>query len=233
MLADPGLVAAHAARHRERPEPGVGVLGPMRWAHGLKVTPFMRFIESGYQFDYGALREGAETGWWHLYTCNVSLKRSALERVGGLDPTGFPFGYEDLDLGRRIDDAIGLTLLFEPSASAEHDHAMNLEQWRTRIRRIAWSERRFVTRFPDVEPFFHGRLYPATIAQPMRGRAARMAPFVPVKTPWLGPRVRDAAGYWYTQQLAAPFLEAWDAAADDADPGPPPPPDPGTQADVS
>ncbi len=179
----------------------------------------MRFIESGYQFDYGALRDRAETGWWHLYTCNVSLKRSALQRVGGLDPTGFPFGYEDLDLGRRIDDAIGLTLLFERSASAEHDHAMSLEQWRTRIRRIAWSERRFVTRFPDVDPFFHDRLSPAASAPPMRGRTRATGPVRAGEDPVARKRLQTVANHWYTQQLATPFLEAWHAAAADADPG--------------
>lgn len=225
VLAGPGLVRAHRAVHDERPGCGVGVLGPTSWRKGLRVTPFMRFIEDGFQFDYEALRERDETGWWHLYTCNVSLKRTALERVGGLDETGFPFGYEDLDLGRRIHDTLGLTLVFAREAAAEHDHAMSLEQWRGRIKRIAWSERRFVTRFPDVAPHFHEALALARSEPPMRGRTARLSGRVPHATPWLGAYLQHQADRWFAQQLAGPFFEAWEAAAADADPGPPPTPD--------
>lgn len=222
VLPDPGLVEAHLRRHDERPEPHVGVLGPVRWAEGLRVTPFMRFIEDGFQFDFEALRATSETGWWHLYTCNVSLKRQALRDVGGLDEQGFPFGYEDLDLGRRLHDRLGLTLLYERTASAEHDHVMTLEQWLGRVQRIAWSERRFVTRFPDVAPHFHDRMRAAADEPPMRGRTARIAPYVPERTPVIGGHFRRVLHRWYLQQLAGPFLQAWDEAEAEADPGPPP-----------
>lgn len=224
VLADPGLVAAHRAVHDADASPSTGALGTMRWAEHLPVTPFMRFIEDGLQFDYEAIGATRETGWWHLYTCNVSLKRAALEAVGGLDADGFPFGYEDLDLGRRIDDAIGLRLVVAPEAGAEHDHAMTLEQWRTRIRRIAWSERRFVTRFPDVAPHFHDRLARVRDEPPMRDVHARLAPHVPHAVPVLGPYLHHHAGRWYAQQLVEPFFAAWEEAAAEADPGPPPAP---------
>lgn len=227
VLPDPGLVGAHRAVHDADPAPGTGALGGMRWAAGLPVTPFMRFIEDGLQFDYGVVEDLEATGWWHLYTCNVSLKRAALAAVGGLDETGFPFGYEDLDLGRRIDAATGLRLVVARAAGAEHDHLMTLEQWRERIRRIAWSERRFVTRYPDVAPHFHDRLDAVRREPVMRGWQARVAPRVPYGVPRLGPWLWHHAGRWYAQQLVGPFFDAWDAAAGEADPGPPPVPDAG------
>ncbi len=220
VLADPGLVTAHRAIHDARPEPSVGAIGMMRWASGLKVTPFMRWIEDGIQFDYTALRDRQETGWWHLYTCNCSLKRSALAEVGGLDATGFPFGYEDLDLARRIDEAIGLTLVVARDATAEHEHTMTLEQWTHRVRRIAPSERRFVARYPDAKPHFHDMFAHAAAAPAVRGRAARLVGLLPRKGR-LGISVWMHAEQWWSQQLAPHFLEAWEAAAGE-DPGPPP-----------
>lgn len=223
VLADPGLLDAHRAVHAERDAIGVGVLGAMRWAEDLRVTPFMRWVAHGVQFDFSPLTARQETGWWHLYTCNCSLRREALARVGGLDETGFPFGYEDLDLGRRVDAAVGgLALVYTPAASAEHEHEMTLEQWRHRVPRIAWSERRFVHRYPDCAPAFHDRF---TAAETLPRRLAlwpRVAPLVPRGLPYVGTRVHDRAEQYYAQALAREFLPAWDAAAPEADPGPPP-----------
>lgn len=221
VLADPGLVAAHLRAHAAHPSPALGVLGFVRWASSLRVTPFMRWIEDGLQFDFVALRGRDRTGWWHLYTCNCSIKREALAAVGGLDATGFPFGYEDLDLGRRLHDAMGFELLVARDATAEHEHAMTLEQWRTRVGRIARSERRWVARYPDSPAHWHDRLSAAAAQPALAGRAARLTRWVPRRTPWLGPLVHGHAQGWYAQQLATPFLRAWDEAADE-DPGPPP-----------
>src|SRR3712207_9116347 len=66
------------------------------------------------------------SGWAHLYTTNVSLKRSLLEEAGGFDEE-LPFLYEDLDLGRRLHD-LGLDLRYAPDAVAEHRHPATLER---------------------------------------------------------------------------------------------------------
>lgn len=228
----PGLVAAHRAVHEAEPDLGVGAVGRLRWAPGRHVSPFMRWVEQGLAFDTGGLaaaeRAGAGTGWWHLYTCNCSLKRGALARVGGLDAAGFPFGYEDLDLGRRLDAALpgGLRLRVPAAASAEHDQAMTLAEWETRVERIARGERRFVARHPEVPPHFHDRFAPAANATSPapRGRAARLAPYVPPWVPGLGPRIEESSRVFYERRLADRFLDAWEAACDE-DPGPPPQPE--------
>src|SRR5204862_2528736 len=96
ILPEPALVAEHLAWHRRHPEDEVGVLGQVRWADELRVTPFMRWLEHGIQFDYPNI-EGTEAGWGRFYTANVSVKRALVERVGGFEEDALPFGYEDLD----------------------------------------------------------------------------------------------------------------------------------------
>jgi len=222
VLADPRLVAEHAAAHAAEPAEFTGVLGDLRWARGLRVTPFMRVLERGLQFDYGALPDGADAGWGRFYTANASLKRAVLERVGGFDELRLPFLYEDLDLAKRIHDAgPGLTLRYRRAASAEHDAPMTLEGWRERVAKIAVAERAFVALHPDVPAYFHALFTRAANAPPARGRGARLAPLIPPRTPWLGPRVWASAEARYLQALAPRFLEAWDQSGGGSPPGGP------------
>jgi len=184
----------------------------VRWADELEVTPFMRWLEDGIQFDYPNI-EGTEAGWGRFYTANASVKRGLLERVGGFDEERLPFGYEDLDLALRM-HAHGFRLLYNRAAVAEHLHPMDLEFWKRRVSRIAISERRFVAMHPEVPPYFYELFSAAAAAPPARGRGARLARFGPRSLPVIGPRVWGSADAAYRQALAGPFLEAWQAAGD-------------------
>ena len=65
----PGLVAEHIAWHERHPQEHVAVVGHVRWAKGIKVTPFMKWLDDGIQFQFGVL-EGDEASWAHLYGAN-------------------------------------------------------------------------------------------------------------------------------------------------------------------
>jgi GT2 family glycosyltransferase len=174
----------------------------------------MHWLDHGMQFDYPSI-EGTEAGWGRFYTTNVSVKRGLLERVGGFDE-GFPFGYEDLDLAKRMHEH-GFRLLYNRRARVEHLHPTTLEEWRQRMVQVARAERRFVAKHPDVRPYFHHMLIEASRRPAAQGRRARLVKIVPRSTPWLGERVWSSADIWYRQQLAPSFLAAWsEAAADQA-----------------
>src|SRR5205085_3824209 len=91
----PELVAEHLASHAQHARDEVAVAGAVRWARGLKVTPFMRWVEEGLQFDFGSIT-GERASWAHLYGANASVKRRLLEQVGGYDEERLPYLYEDL-----------------------------------------------------------------------------------------------------------------------------------------
>lgn len=209
ILPEHQLVAEHLAWHRRYPEDKVGVLGHVRWADELRVTPFMRWLEQGIQFDYPRI-EGIEAGWGRFYTANASVKRVMLERVGGFEEEALPFGYEDLDLALRM-HAHGFRLLYNRAAVAEHLHPMDLDFWKRRVARIAISERQFVTMHPQVAPYFYEMFSAAVRERPAKGRGERLARFVPPWTPVIGKRVWGSADAVYRQALAGPFLEAWRA----------------------
>lgn len=220
----PDLVAEHISWHQRFAAPETAVLGHIRWAPGLKVTPFMKWLDRGVQFDFGAI-SGIEATWAHLYSSNSSLKRSFLKTLGGYDEDRFPYGYEDLDLGIRGRER-GLRVVYNRRAEVEHWRAMTVELWQARAPRLAFSEWRFCRRHPEFTPWFWRMFSEAVSRPPQRGRAARAAQFVPRQLPWLGPLVWNLADLYWRQQIAPAFLAAWSAA----EAGGQQPPDPGLAA---
>ncbi|HEX8120657.1 MAG TPA: glycosyltransferase [Solirubrobacteraceae bacterium] len=212
ILASERLVAVHAAWHARLPDEHVAVLGHVRWARSLRRTAFMAWLERGIQTDYGAI-DGDRAGWGHFYTTNVSVKRAFALSVGGFDED-IPFLYEDLDLARRLHDH-GLDLRYAREAEGEHLHSQTLEDWQGRMEAIGRAERAFAAKHADFEPYFLRRLRRAAGAggapRPARGRAARLAAFVPERVPFLGPRVWASAEAYFAQQLWPAFKRGWDA----------------------
>ncbi len=219
VLPEPRLVAEHVAWHRCHPVEEVGVFGHVRWADDLKVTPFMRWLENGIQFDYPNI-EGGEAGWGRFYTAHASVKRALVERVGGFEEEALPSGYEDLDLVLRMHKH-GFRLLYYRTAVAEHLHPMDLDFWKRRVARIAVSERAFVRMHPEITPYFFGMFSAAAAETPARGCGARLVRIVPRSIPLVGPRVWASVDAVYRQALAEPFLTAWQRAGDEVSPGPP------------
>ena len=207
----PALISEHLRSHAMRPKQEWAVAGHVRWARGLRVTPFMRWLDSGIQFDYGSLA-GAEGTWAHLYGANSSIKRSMLEQVGGYDEERLPYLYEDLDWGLRASRS-GLRVHYNARAVVDHWRPMTVEIWQRRAPMLAAAEWRFCELHPEVQPHFWTLFREALVAPPARGRAARLAGVIPRWLPGLGPFVWDRADLWWRQQLAPPFAAVWERAA--------------------
>lgn len=206
ILASPQLLREHLDWHQASPEEEVGVLGHVGWARELHVTPFMRWLDMGMQFDFGGIH-GAEAGAGRLYTANVSLKRSLLDRAGGFDED-LPYLFEDIELAHRLSQ-LGFRLLYNRRAQAEHLHEATLESWRDRMRIAAAAEHRFVSTHADAQPRLYERLSRAAAARPAHGRAARLVGIVPPWVPLLGPLVWRSAEQRWLQALAPDYLAAW------------------------
>jgi GT2 family glycosyltransferase len=217
-LAERQLISEHLAWHRQHPAEEVGVLGHVRWAREIRVTPFMHWLDHGMQFDYPNI-EGIEAGWGRFYGANVSVKRSFVERVGGFDAERLPYLYDDLDFGYRADKH-GLRLLYNRQAVVEHLREMDLSYWRDRMSQVAHAEREFVRLHPDVDPYFQRMFSAAAALPPARGRGRHLIRFIPRSMPWLGPRVWRSADLYYRQALAPEFLAAWEKDSPEPSEGP-------------
>jgi len=218
-IPEPDLIARHVDMHRRHPEIEVGVLGSVQWHPEVANGRFQRWLDwSGTQFEYHTI-VGDEAGWGRLYTSNVTLKRSLYEKVGGFDEE-FLFGYEDIELGLRLDEA-GLRLLYEPHARVSHVHRYDMAAIERRFRLVGGGEYLMTRKHPDFPPYFLRKL----LSRP------RVAPFSP--WPWLvdyvptRPRaLRRAAEVradaWYSKRLAAPLVAGWLAAEELDELGEPP-----------
>lgn len=207
----PEVVSEHLAWHRENPAEEVGVVGHVRWARELALTPFMRWLEHGVQFDFKSI-DGTEAGWAHLYSANSSLKRSFIERVGDFDELRLPYLYEDIDWAYRA-KSHGLRVLYNRAAVVDHYRTdATLEAWKQKMALSAQTERQFVALHPEVPPWFH-RMFTDALAQPRsRGRGVPLLGRVPRAVPWLGQAIWTSADLYFRQVLAPHFLEAWEKA---------------------
>lgn len=209
IIPAPDLVARHAALHGQHRRDDVGVLGHVDWARELKRTAFMIWLDNGIQFNYPSIN-GTKAGPGHLYTANVSLKRAALERVGGFDADRYPFLYEDIDLGIRLFED-GFRLIYDRDAAGEHLHDPQLERWKARMAIQARAERSWIRHHPGEQPYFHTRFTDALRRPAVNGRLGRvLLPYVPRTTPLIGPRIWARADLYFRQQLGRPFVDAWD-----------------------
>ena len=201
------LAERHLAAHAR----ANAVLGHVRWAPELKVTPFMRWVDRGVQFDWRTIRaEGPK--WWHFYTANASVARELLERVGGFDEHELPFLYEDLDLARRMSDH-GMELIYERRAVADHLVAVTPETFAARLPRLAASEFALTRRWPEADAYFRDLFATYVYGAPASGRGTRLIRFVPRRVPKLGHYVWHSADAYYCQRLGPVFLAEWERLA--------------------
>ena len=118
LTPPPGFLAAHLARHRDRPAgaPPLGVISLTRDV----------FADTPYATAYGrpanerllaqAHTRPAEQRWRHWAACN-SVSRAAYDAVGGFDPT---MSYrEDSELGLRLARS-GVEIVIDPELEIEH-----------------------------------------------------------------------------------------------------------------
>jgi GT2 family glycosyltransferase len=206
------LVSQHLRLHRAWPQPEVAVAGLVRWAPEVRVTPFMRWLEDGVQFDFKSL-SGDQGSWAHVYSANASIKREFMQIVGGYDEDRLPYGYEDLDWGYRA-RAHGLRVIFNREAVVDHWRTMSVEDWQTRAARLAISEWRFCQMHPDVPPWFWRMFHDAAIQPPAGQRAGRLVALIPYWVPWLGPRIWRRATLQWRQAIAPHFLAVWNQLAE-------------------
>src|SRR5215471_3836292 len=94
----------------------------------------------------------------HMWSAQVSVRRSTWERVGGFDSAVREYGGEDTDFGLRV-AALGVRFLFEPRALSYHLHEISYRS----LRNQAFDEGRSIIRLSEkfgipVETLFGGAL---------------------------------------------------------------------------
>jgi glycosyltransferase involved in cell wall biosynthesis len=115
-IAVPRMLEEHLAAHAEQPDDRVAVLGRMTVSPDL---PPSRLAPLHLDRAFVRLRDGQMLDWRGFFTCNVSVKKSLLDR-GGLFEERMRY-HEDLELAWRL-SAQGLRVWYRAQALGYHDH---------------------------------------------------------------------------------------------------------------
>lgn len=161
IVVRPGFLNHHIDFHRRVNVTGFRVaVGYTRWAEHLNPTPFLEYInEFGPQFGYELLRRGTPMDWRFMYSSNLSLRRSLLDRLDFyFDERFTAAALEDIDLGYRL-QRTGASFVFLEHAGAFHDHSMTIVAFCSRQRKVGASLRAFLSKHPELEPLFEPRLH--------------------------------------------------------------------------
>jgi glycosyltransferase involved in cell wall biosynthesis len=129
IIPEHDLVAEHLEWHKRNPQIEAAVLGYVTWSPEIEATPFMRWYgEDGALFRYRSLRgRTGEVGCHFFYTCNLSLKTEFLRTRGQFDEDFKGAGYEDLELGYRL-NKLGMKLLYNSAAIGYHYQRFSFEE---------------------------------------------------------------------------------------------------------
>jgi glycosyltransferase involved in cell wall biosynthesis len=142
-----GLVARHAAFHRQHPEPGAALLGHVDVAARPAPTPFMRWFTHQH-LGFAEIENPDDAGGHNFFSGNVSGKTDFIRDAGGFDEEfGSAGGHEDIDLGLRLQQQ-GMRLVYDRHAVVEHYQPVDLSMAIDRTCDIGRGNARFIERHP-------------------------------------------------------------------------------------
>ena len=241
MEADPGLIAAHLAAHRDAP--GGVVVGYFPLANpGSHATIFERAVCGWWdEFFRGIAEPDHRFTYRDFCTGNVSLPRETFHAAGGFDRSVSKGAGEDWELGLRLLER-GVSFRFAPAAKAIHcdqpsrdgalrrareegyGHAVLARRHReffnefnlSRLSRLQWSTRlrwlwRLTWRWPAMVAGASLLLKPAH-------RAAEAMKLYNLM--WRIHGVLSGCAYWRGVHAALGSLQAWEELRAQALPGP-------------
>ena len=117
ILAEPDLLQRHLRCH-ETHKGSVAVVG---FVADATETPSRAFRKWWDNLLYDHIPNPERAGFGRLYTCNASAPRQAILDAGGFDERFIRYGWEDIDLGYRL-ERHGVRIVYDPRARAEHRH---------------------------------------------------------------------------------------------------------------
>jgi len=154
QICMPEMVAAHLEIHERQGDVFVQGLYPL--ADGYRSRAGSLLYERSLLRSLAPI-DRPHAASPHMWSAQISVRRSAWERVGGFDTTFREYGGEDTDFGLRV-AALGVPFVFEPRALSYHLHDISYRS----LRRQAFDEGRSIIRLSKkhgipVETLYGGR----------------------------------------------------------------------------
>lgn len=115
--------------HTANPQLNKAVFGRVYWTPELQQDPLHQWLENNTQFDFKNLENGRKPDWRHFTTSNLSLKSKILQNPPNIFNTQFTgWGFEDGELGYRLQTQKNLQIHYQPSIQVIHDHPQDFNK---------------------------------------------------------------------------------------------------------
>ena len=141
----------HLRFHSQHPNSSEAALGIVLWDPRIIPTPLMEWmIHGGSQNNYDEVLGSTLVDPKHFfYGSHISLKRQVLEK-NRFQEEFQHYGWEDIDLGRRLAQQNGLKLHVLHQAVGHHHHSYSAQQIFSRQRAMGRGFRTFQKHHPQV-----------------------------------------------------------------------------------
>lgn len=159
ILVTQNFLKEHLGYHRKYTHENEAVLGFIAWDPRLNITPLMEYLINGscvlgryggHQFAYEKLEGKTLANFNFFYTSNISIKTSLLKKFM-FDESFSRYGWEDIELGYRLEKKADLKLYYNKKAFAYHFHQLNEEDLKRRMKMVGESAHIFHSRYPELK----------------------------------------------------------------------------------
>lgn len=159
----PAFLATHVREQQraavsERP---AIIVGRSPWVRSEPDRLFDRLIrETSMVFFYDQMTDAdpdRDWGFRHAWGLNISMPTAAAIGVGGWTAFPMEYGYDDIEIAWRLQDRLGLPVLYRPQAVAPHDHRLEPRAYLEREFRLGRSAWLFARRNPGFARDVFGR----------------------------------------------------------------------------
>jgi GT2 family glycosyltransferase len=122
-IVDAGTIPGHLQRIRHDPAARTAFLGRVDWPAEQIRSPWGQLLAGTSMIFFARrMQPGGAYPFRHFCTSNLSVRRDWVREVGGFDD-GFPYAlHEDIELGWRLERALGMQVRYEPEIRSWHDH---------------------------------------------------------------------------------------------------------------
>jgi len=112
-ISDSNLIEEHLIAHRANPSPYTIILGKTNISSGLRADPLMNYVteKDPMLFSYQGLSHRDVLNYEYFWGGRTSCKRELLLKEGVFNPL-FRFGYEDIELGYRLNQKLDIKVVY-------------------------------------------------------------------------------------------------------------------------
>jgi len=149
----------HLKTHQKHPEKNYGCLGLILWDPEIRISDLMKWSTNeitflnkfgGHQFAFNHLKDNQATNYNYFYTSNLSLKKKILEQ-NKFDPWFDGYGWEDIELGYRLQKKEDLKLIYNSQALAYHHHEISESDFKNRMIQIGAASHLLNKKHPELK----------------------------------------------------------------------------------